>query len=206
MKRIAIIGPGGSGKSTLACELGAILGIEVIHLDALFWKPGWVETPKPEWRSIQEDLVRRESWIMDGNYGGTLDIRLAAADTIIFLDFPRLLCLWRVIKRRVQHIGRGRPDMGPDCPERLTWQFLWWIWTYRTRKRPAVLQELAQYADEKRIFVLRGPADARCFLKETANAGTGYDRFHRFLGVHQSTASRKENPSHREFLNASQFQ
>jgi adenylate kinase family enzyme len=168
MKRIAIIGPAGSGKSTLAHELGAILGVAVVHLDALFWKPGWMETPKPEWRSIQEELVRRESWIIDGNYGGTLDVRLAAADTIIFLDFPRLLCLWRVIRRRLQYIGKDRPDVGPGCPERLTWRFLWWIWTYRARKRPAVLQKLAECANEKRVIVLRGPAAVRRFLEEMA--------------------------------------
>jgi adenylate kinase family enzyme len=119
VKKILIIGSGGAGKSTLACELGTILGLEVIHLDAWYWNPGWVETPKAEWQNIIQDLTLRESWIMDGNYGGTLDVRLSVADTVIFLDFPRLLCLSRVIKRRFIYAGQSRPDMASDCPERL---------------------------------------------------------------------------------------
>jgi adenylate kinase family enzyme len=84
MKRIAIIGSCGAGKSTLARQMGTILGLEVIHLDSFFWKPGWVETPRVEWRSTVENLVKRETWIIDGNYGSTFDIRLEAADTIVF--------------------------------------------------------------------------------------------------------------------------
>ncbi|MEH2257160.1 AAA family ATPase [Nostoc sp.] len=117
MKKILIIGSGGAGKSTLARELGTILSLEVIHLDAWYWNPGWVETPKTEWQSIIQDLTLRESWIMDGNYGGTLDVRLSVADTVIFLDFPRILCLSRVIKRRFTYAGQSRPDMALDCPE-----------------------------------------------------------------------------------------
>lgn len=119
MKKILIIGSGGVGKSTLARELGTILGLEVIHLDTWYWNPGWVETPKAEWQSIVQDLTLPESWIMDGNYSGTLDLRLSVADTVIFLDFTRILCLARVIKRRFMYAGQSRPDMASDCPERL---------------------------------------------------------------------------------------
>lgn len=84
MKKIAIIGSGGSGKSTLARDLGEILYIEVLHLDSLFWKPNWVGVPKVEQKKVQHELIKREEWIIDGNYGGTIDIRLNAADTIIF--------------------------------------------------------------------------------------------------------------------------
>ncbi|MHC0064340.1 hypothetical protein ACWATR_15805 [Nostoc sp. UIC 10890] len=87
MKKILIIGSGGAGKSTLARELGTILGLEVIHLDVWYWNPGWVETPKTKWQSIIQDLTLRESWIMDGNYSGTLDIRLSVADTVFFVKF-----------------------------------------------------------------------------------------------------------------------
>lgn len=120
-RRIAIIGSGGSGKSAVARELGTILGTEVIHLDALFWKPGWVETPRPEWRALQEALVLRATWIMGGNYHGTIAIRLAAADTIVFLDLPRAVCLWRVLGRWPRHRGTARPDLAPGCPETLDW-------------------------------------------------------------------------------------
>ena len=130
-KRIAIIGCGGSGKSTLAAKLGPALGIPVVHLDVHYWNPGWVPMPRDEWESEVESLLSRESWIMDGNYGSTMEKRLAASDAVIFMDFPRRVCLWRVIKRRFQHIRGSRPDMAPGCPERFLegrfLEFLKWI-------------------------------------------------------------------------------
>lgn len=164
MRRIAIIGSGGAGKSILAKALGERLGLEVVHLDTLYWKSGWKETPKPIWTTIQENLVRRPSWIIDGNYGKTMDIRLAAADTIIFLDMPRGLCLWRALKRRVQYHGRCRPDLTPGCPEQLDPTFLRWIWDYPAKKRPEVLDRLAAYRGEKTIIHLTSPRAVRRFL------------------------------------------
>lgn len=86
-----LIGSGGSGKSTLARQLGNILNIQVYHLDAIFWKPNWEGVSKEEQISIQTDLVKKDEWLIDGNYGGTLDIRMDAADTIIFLDINRTI-------------------------------------------------------------------------------------------------------------------
>ncbi len=91
MKKIMLIGSGGSGKSTLARQLGNILNIQVYHLDAIFWKPNWEGVSKEEQISIQTDLVKKDEWLIDGNYGGTLDIRMDAADTIIFLDINRTI-------------------------------------------------------------------------------------------------------------------
>ncbi len=148
MSKIAIIGSGGSGKSTLARRLGALLGIPVIHLDSLFWKPGWVETETGEWRSIQEDLVKGDCWIIDGNYSDTMDVRFEAADTLVFLDFPRSLCLWRAVRRRFQYAGRSRPDVGPGCPEKIDWDFVRWIWTFPAAQRPVLLAEVGQFLAE----------------------------------------------------------
>ena len=124
MKRVLIIGSGGAGKSTLTVQLGPILGLPVIHLDSLYWKQGWQQLDKDIWRDTVSGLVAGDEWIMDGNYGGTLDIRVPAADTVVYLDFPPLLCLWRVIKRRFQYNKCGRPDMAPGCPEQITLAFL----------------------------------------------------------------------------------
>jgi adenylate kinase family enzyme len=103
MKRIFVIGPGGAGKSTFATQLGEILGIEVIHLDSLYWKPGWVEPPKSEWAATLEALLERDTWIVDGNYSGTLERRLAVCDAVVFLDLPRRTCIWRVLRRAARY-------------------------------------------------------------------------------------------------------
>ncbi|MEH1938654.1 MAG: DNA topology modulation protein [Nostoc sp.] len=165
MKKILIIGSGGAGKSTLARELGTILGLEVIHLDAWYWNPGWVETPKAEWQSIVQDLTLRESWIMDGNYSGTLDVRLSVADTVIFLDFPRILCLSRIIKRRFMYAGQSRPDIASDCPERLNWEFLKYIWSYPINRRPEIIKKLSQLTPNQQVFILTKPTEVKEFLQ-----------------------------------------
>ena len=111
MNRILIIGCAGSGKSTFAKKLHTLIDCELIHLDRIFWKPGWVRTPKNEWRKMQNELVTKESWIIDGNYHNTMDIRLSRADTVIFFDFPRILCLWNALKRSFKgHIFNAKRD------------------------------------------------------------------------------------------------
>src|ERR1700694_5834726 len=89
MKRVVIIGRGASGKSTLAVRLGEITGLPVIELDKFFWRPGLVATPRDQWVVVQEKLVAKNGWIMDGDLGHSdaVEVRLRAADTIIFLDF-----------------------------------------------------------------------------------------------------------------------
>jgi adenylate kinase family enzyme len=154
MKRIMIIGCGGSGKSTLATQLGRKLSLPVHHLDRLFWLPGWTELPKDEWKSRQEELCDEPEWILDGNYGGTMDVRLAAADAIIFLDFPTLTCLLGAFQRFYRFRGRTRPDMTEGCPERLNWPYLKWIWTYRRDRRQKVLGKLGELAGSKKVIIL----------------------------------------------------
>ncbi len=164
MQRIMIVGSPGSGKSTLARQLGAILGIEVVHLDRHYWQPGWVEPPRDEWIKVQERLVQRPHWIMDGNYNATQDIRLAIADTVIFLDMPRWLCLWRALKRRVQYHGRSRPDLPPDCPAVLDWTFVRYTWLYPATRRLRIMQRLAESRLSKRVVVLENRAEVGKFL------------------------------------------
>lgn len=171
--RIIIIGCGGAGKSTLARRLGETLGLPVIHLDAEYWQPGWVETPKDEWRHTVETLVQGECWIMDGNFGGTMDLRIAAATTIILLDFPAYLCAYRVITRRLRYWGTTRPDMGPGCPEKLDWEFLKWICVdFPRRSRTHILQRLAQCAAEKQVITLCSPRAVRDFVANAMLAQT----------------------------------
>jgi adenylate kinase family enzyme len=161
MKRIAVIGCGGAGKSTLSRQLGAITGIEVIHLDKLHWKPGWTETPKEKWQSINEELVKGDSWIIDGNYGATMEIRLTAADTVIFLDYPRHVCIRRAFRRLFQG---PRPDIGPGCPEKFDLEFFRWIWSFRRTSRLSLLDKVERCCEGKDVITLHSPREAKRFL------------------------------------------
>jgi adenylate kinase family enzyme len=167
MERIVVIGCGGAGKSTLARQMATVLGVKVVHLDALYWKPGWVATSKGEWSEIVKALLAEEKWVIDGNFGGTRRLRFEAADTIIFLDFPRALCLCRVIWRRWQYRGKTRPDMGQGCSEKLDWEFLKWIWDFPTNSRPKIMSEIEAYGHDRKVIVLRRPREVKQFLKQT---------------------------------------
>ncbi|EIM08432.1 topology modulation protein [Planococcus antarcticus DSM 14505] len=164
MKKIALIGSGGSGKSTLARKLGMKLNVEVYHLDALLWKPNWQPTSKEEQRKIQMELVKKEEWIIDGNYNGTMDIRLREADTIIFLDFSRVLCTYRALKRMIQYRNRKRPDMAEGVKERFDLNFMKWIWNYPKKIRPVVLKRFEGLPNDKVIIILKSPKEAQHFL------------------------------------------
>ena len=169
MKRVLVIGCGGAGKSTFATRLGEILDIEVLHLDKFYWQSGWTEPSKPDWLTTVGELVRRDSWIMDGNFSGTLEFRFQHCDTIIFLDMPRLLCLWRVTKRRLRYRKRSRPDMADGCDEKLDPEFIRWVWTYPRRSRPKVVRLIQEHSGDKRIVWLRSDSEVEKFLASQAS-------------------------------------
>lgn len=170
MKRILVIDTGGSGKTTVARRLAERTGLPLIHLDRLYWRAGWRPTPAVEWRATVEHLVSRDAWIIDGNYGGTLDLRLQACDTVVFLDLPRIVCLWRVLKRLACHLGQARPELHPGCRERVSWKFLVWIWTYPSRRRADILKRLAALDKRKRVTILPSSAEIEEFLSGAAGA------------------------------------
>jgi len=97
-------------------------------------------------------------------------LRLAACDTVVFLDLPRVLCLGRVLMRRLRFHGQSRPDMTPGCPERLTWEFLQWIWTYPSARRPKLLTRLDSLRGEKKVVVLRSRREVEQFLATRARS------------------------------------
>ena len=165
MKRIMIIGGGGAGKSTLALKLGQRLGLPVVHLDQEFWQPGWVQPPNEMWDERLRELVARERWIMDGNYGRTQEMRMQRADTIVVLNFPGWLCVWRVFQRVFKSYGKVRPDLAPGCPEQLPdLEFLLWIWRFGRWSLPALMARLEKYRVGRQVFVLAGPWEVRRFL------------------------------------------
>lgn len=136
----------------------------MIHLDAEHWRSGWAEPPTHEWEARVLELAAGDRWIMDGNYGGTMEPRFAAADTIIMLDLPRRTCLWRVVWRRIRYHRQSRPDMADGCYEQLDWGFLKWVWRYPRDHRPGILARLRELEAEKRVVILATPGAVRRFV------------------------------------------
>ena len=151
MKRVVILGRGGAGKSTLARRLGELTGLGVIELDKIFWQPGLVPTGRDQWVAVQQKLVREEHWIMDGDLGpyDATEVRLQAADTIIFLDFSLVRCAWRALRR-----SRERADF---------WR---WLLAYRRKSRPILMDAIARHAPNAKLHVLRDPKEVRRFLAD----------------------------------------
>ena len=169
VKRVAVVGPGGAGKSVFAEELGRRTGLPVVHLDQHFWKPGWVATPRDEWRRIQLELVAGDRWVVDGNYGGSFDVRFERADTVIVLHPSRLTCLAGALRRWFRN--RGEHVQAPGCPEHLDTDFLRWIWRYNHDSRPRLDAALGRHRHHLGVIELRSRGDAESFLRRRVLPG-----------------------------------
>ena len=167
MERIVIIGCGGAGKSTLARQLGEKLDIPVVHLDKLFWRPGWVQVSREEFDKLHREALAREKWILDGNFDRTMEERIQRSDTVIYLDFSRFACLMGVCKRVLTTYGKVRPDMGEGCPERIDWEFLKWVWDFNKNKREKNYRLLNE-AEGKETIVLKNRRAVKKFLEQVS--------------------------------------
>lgn len=140
-KRIAIIGLPGSGKSTYAIKLGKALGIPVHHLDRHMFD-GKKKRDKGEFLAIKKSLLKENSWIIEGCSFSTLEFRFARAETVIYFDFPRLVCIWRVYKRLFtsnQHLA----DTG--CLNGINWELMKYIWNFNRDKRQSIEELSVKY-------------------------------------------------------------
>lgn len=160
-----IIGCGGSGKSTLARQLGEKTGLPVIHLDKLFWTPGWVNVSREEFDLRHRNAISGERWIIDGNFDRTMQERITSCDTVIYLDFSRFACLMGVAKRVLTTYGKVRPDMGEGCPERIDWEFLQWVWNFNENKQEKNYRLLNETEGIEKI-VLKNRRAVKQFLRQ----------------------------------------
>ena len=146
--KIAILGHAGSGKSTLARQLGEKYGLPVLHFDSIHFLPGWVETDRPYKREKVTAFLdaNPDGWVMDGNYFKICaERRFEEADRILYLDFPRRVCLPRVYKRLFTYRGKTRPDMAEGCSEKVDWPFLKWVlWDGRSAKKLEEFEAVAR--------------------------------------------------------------
>jgi adenylate kinase family enzyme len=164
VKRIMIVGCAGAGKSTLARRLSEKTGLPVIHIDRLYWTEGWVNRSREDTRRLVTKAVAGDEWIFEGNNSSSFDIRIAKADTVIFIDPPIPLCLFRVLKRIIGSHGQVRPDMADGCPENFDWEFLKWIVGYRKTHRWEVIELLKTAPESVAIHHLTSRAAVANFL------------------------------------------
>ena len=164
--RIAIIGYCGAGKSTLARALADRCGCPALFLDTVNFESGWRERGRDEARAIVRTFLdENPAWVIDGNYGALLQAeRLAAADLIVFFDFPRLACLSQAVFRYLRFRGKTRESIADGCIEKLDWEFLWWIlYKGRTAPRRKHYHDIVEAYGEKTV-VLKNRAAVRRFL------------------------------------------
>jgi adenylate kinase family enzyme len=163
----------GAGKSTFSRALSAKTSLPVIHLDLYFWKPGWLEPLDDEWHEKQRRLLADDAWIADGNYHGTLALRLERAETVMFLATPWWTCAWRALVRGV----RKRP-VGSELPEgcdesaglrlRAEWRIAGRIWRNRRSEPARELAIISQHGRRAQLYVLQSKRSIRDFLNGLA--------------------------------------
>ncbi len=166
MERIMVMGCSGSGKSTLAQNLSKELGVDAIHLDSHFFVANWTPVPRDQFQKAIEECLKKDKWVMDGNFQRTLiDERIKRADTIIHLDFSTWNCLYGIIKRRIQYHGKTRPDGAENSQERIDLNLLKWVWNYNRDYHPELKKLLAE-SKGKRIIVLKNRWEVDDFVEE----------------------------------------
>lgn len=162
MKKVIVIGCPGSGKSTFSKSLHSITGIPLFHLDMMFWNADKTTVEKSVFLERLLKVIQNSEWIIDGNYGATMDLRMQACDTIIFLDYPLEVCLNGIKERR----GKPRTDMpwieneGEEDVE-----FIEFIKNYNEESRPKVMKLLDKYSN-KDIFIFNNRDEADEFLNQ----------------------------------------
>ncbi len=170
-RRWLILGGSGAGKSKLASEMAELLGLPLIHLDRHFWSPGWVEPDRKQWADKVIELSSRDAWIMDGNYSGSISLRLPRAEAAVLLDLPVWQCLWGIFRRGIIYRGRSRPDLADGCEEHFPdWAFIRYVVTYKWRSRPKVLRKIAAERHVT-LYHLKSRHDVRHFLNALREGG-----------------------------------
>jgi adenylate kinase family enzyme len=170
--KILVIGTSGSGKTTLAGKLSRVLGIKNIELDALFWKPNWIQSGTEEFREkIIDSIKGAEGYVLHGNYNKVKDLTWGNVNTVIWLDYSRAVVMWRVLKRTVARIIT-KEELWAGNRETFRKSFLekdsiiLWAWnTYAKRKEQysAMAKENPFRIEE--FIILKNPREEKAFLK-----------------------------------------
>lgn len=161
MEKVIVIGCPGSGKSVFSAALSQKTGLPLCHLDMLYWNPDRTTVPREVFDDRLKSILDNDKWIIDGNYGRTMEIRMMAADTVFFLDYPTEVCIEGIYERR----GKARPDIPWIEPEdEVDEEFLRSVKEYRDKSRPRVIELFEKYS-YKSIIIFRDRIEADLYLK-----------------------------------------
>jgi adenylate kinase family enzyme len=170
MQRVLVMGCSGSGKSTFGRRLADKLRLPFVSIDQIYWQPGWREPKLEDFTTRMMLEAEKPAWVMDGNYTryGAGDLRRARADTILWFDLPRWVCMVSVVARSVKSYGVVRPEMAAGCPERFDWTFWRFVWTYRDAQRPKLVTYFSALRPEQEFVTFTSRAQATSFLTGAA--------------------------------------
>lgn len=150
-QKIIVIGSPGAGKTTFAKRLATETGLPLFHLDALFWAPNWVENGAARFRASLLEVLAQDSWIIDGNYMSTMDLRLGAADAVYFIDVPFWRCTYRVITRWLCREG----EQAEGCPQRIDLEFIKYVaWVFPRRDRRRLMHMLDEFRADGTVHII----------------------------------------------------
>ena len=170
--KIIMIGCSGSGKSTLTRELTESLEIPVLHLDRVWHTTNYDDEAKKFLRQTQLDFMTNNAdFIVDGNYAGSLDVRVLHANLIIWFQIPRHVCIYRVISRSVKRKLRleTRSDMADEFKEKFDREyvdFLKFVWNFEKNSTPQIEAALEKKNADCKVVVIRNKRDKERLLQE----------------------------------------
>ena len=166
-KRIIILGNSGSGKSTLAKQLHDITGLPLFHLDLIWWNPDMTHIARDEFDAELAEILKGDSWIIDGDYSRTYQPRFEACDTVIFLDYGVDQSIAGITGR----VGQERDDI-PWVEEILDPELVEAVLKYEEAKRPRVYEFIGKYAD-KQILIFKTREETQKWLEKYRQKGMG---------------------------------
>lgn len=161
MQKVIVIGCPGSGKSTFSKALHDVTGLPLYHLDMMYWNADGTKTPRCAFMERLYQALGKEFWIIDGNYGSTMELRMQFCDTVFFLDYPLEICLDGIKSRK----GRERTDIPCAMPEDEDNEFIEYVNNYNSVSRPVVMELLRKYS-HKRIIIFADRNRANEFLSQ----------------------------------------
>jgi adenylate kinase family enzyme len=168
MRRILVVGSPGAGKSTLATKLAAKLDLPLHYLDLHHWERGWHHRDAAQTRDSIRAICETATWVMDGNFAESFDLRMAWADTLIWLDYPRATCIRRILMRTIRDYGQSKPDLPDGCPEQFDAALLRFAWEFPLKSRPGIPAGIERFGSLLRVVQLRNDSEAAAFLREAA--------------------------------------